>query len=148
MLLNMVSIVKSVVLIIVAIVILFGLGLLMSHPYSDAVQEPKSTLRGESKSDNGEGDVTVMADFIEKSGKLVFNVYIDTHTVDLSSFNPSGQISLEGNDGVVISPERAESSGSGHHLEFTLYFPKVEGTIRLVVRDLGGVPRREILWPR
>ena len=135
-------------ILIISLVVLFGIGLLMSRQsiYSD--KESASVMRGESKSDNGGGDVTVMADFVERSGKLVFNGYIDTHTVDLSSFNPSGQISLEGDDGAMVAPERAESSGSGHHLEFTLYFPKVEGSVRLVVRDLGGVPRREIIWTR
>ena len=148
MLLNMMRAVKVAVIIILPIAILFGLGLLLSRPSNDDVQEPASIARGESKSDNDGGDVTVMADFVERSGKLVFNVYIDTHTVDLSYFNPRGQVSLEGNDGAMVAPERAESSGSEHHLEFTLYFPKVEGSVRLVVRDLAGVPRREIIWPR
>ena len=137
-----------VIIVFLLTVILFGIGLLMSRSSGQVPLGSASIIRGESKSDNGEGDVTVMADFVERSGKLVFNVYIDTHTVDLSSFNPSGQISLEGDDGAMVAPERAESSGSEHHLEFTLYFPKVEGSVRLVVRDLAGVPRREIIWPR
>ncbi|KKU48565.1 MAG: hypothetical protein UX68_C0011G0023 [Parcubacteria group bacterium GW2011_GWA2_46_9] len=167
MLLNMMRVVKVAVLIFLPIAILFGFGLLMSRPYSDAVQESKSTLRGEpriaassalrkelpvvrgeSKSDNGERGVTVIAEFSEFEGKLVFNVAIDTHSVDLSAFNPNTQINLESDDGIAIPAERVESSGSGHHQEFTLYFSKVKGNVRLVVRDLAGVPRREIVWLR
>lgn len=146
MLLNMMRVAKAAVIIILPIVILFGFGLLLSRPSNDAVQEPASIARGESKSDNGEGEVTVTAEFTESAGMLVFNIAVNTHSVDLSAFNPNTQINLERNDGTAIPAERIESSGSGHHQEFTLYFPKVEGTIRLIVRDLAGVPRREIVW--
>jgi hypothetical protein len=137
-----------VIIVFLLTVILFGIGLLMSRPSGQVPIGSASIIRGESKSDNGEGEVTVTAEFIESAGLLVFDVLVDTHSVDLSAFNVSSQVSLERDDGIVISAERVESSGSGHHQEFTLYFPKVEGAIRLVVRDLAGVPRREIVWTR
>lgn len=120
----------------------------MSRPPNDNVQEMTSTARGESKSDNGEGGVTVMAEFAESNGQFVFDVALDTHFVDLSSLNPKAQFSLENEEGKSIAVERAQSSGSEHHQEITLYFPKIQGTVRLVARDIAGVPRREIIWPR
>lgn len=148
MLLNMrqLLIVTSIVLFVVTI--LFGAGLMITRPPKNVNSGSIAAVRGESKSDNGEGGVTMKAEFAESAEQLVFEVALDTHFVDLSSVNPKAQFSLEQDDGEVITVERAESSGGEHHQEITLYFPKVKGNVRLVARDIAGVPRREIVWPR
>ncbi|KKU11884.1 MAG: hypothetical protein UX17_C0065G0001, partial [Parcubacteria group bacterium GW2011_GWC2_45_7] len=103
--------------------------------------------RGELKTDAGEGNVTVDAEFVEEGDELVFTININTHSEDLSAFSPERQIALQDGQANMINPTAIQQEGSGHHLEFIARFPKIEGAAKLVVTDLAGVSMRELVWP-
>lgn len=102
----------------------------------------KSTL----KTDKGEGGVTVAASYQEKQDTLVFSISLDTHSVDLSSFNPMTQLYLEDKGGTKIIPKTIVPEGDSHHRSFNVVFPKPSSSITLVVENLASIPRRTLRW--
>lgn len=107
---------------------------------------PPLSSQGETRSDNGDGNVTVVATAKESGNELIFNLQLDTHSVNFDDFDPARQIVLASQDGSAQAPKAVSSSGSGHHREFTLSFAKTERPFRLVITDLAGVSARELVW--
>lgn len=105
----------------------------------------QDVARGQKQSDS-RGEVTVTAEFAERNGLIAFEVVLDTHTVDLDSFDPERSIFLENEDGTKVAPAAVVAGGSWHHREFMLTFTPPRGTVRLIVADLAGVPMRAFLW--
>ncbi len=104
-------------------------------------------LVGARKSDDGAGNVTVAARWEIQDRVLRFTVEVNTHSVDLSSFDPMRQIVLEDAYGAATPPTTIIPEGAGHHRSYTVDFPRRDGQIRLVIRGLAGVARRELVWP-
>jgi hypothetical protein len=88
--------------------------------------------------------VTVIATL--RDGGLVFDVILDTHTVDLTSYDLVANSKLIV-DGQTLQPqgESRTTNNTGHHVEGTLRFDgERHGTIVLILEDLGGVPERRL----
>jgi hypothetical protein len=88
--------------------------------------------------------VTVTATL--RSDGLVFDVILDTHTVDLASYDLVANSRLLV-DGQTLQPhgESRTTDNTGHHVEGTLRFDgERHGTLVLVLEDLGGVPERRL----
>lgn len=104
------------------------------------------TASGLTKENSG-GDVTVsVTPTIASETELGFDMAVNTHTVDMSAFDPKKQIILIGANGKEIVSRNLTVEGSGHHQQFQMTFPKVEKPWKLVVRNVGGMPVREFSW--
>lgn len=100
-------------------------------------------------SDTGPGAVTASAKFERaQSGnqQLVFTLTLNTHSVDLSSFNPQNQVRLRAGNAEYQPQLRSDPAGqSSHHRNYTLAFTKPDNrTITLVVADVAGVTERQL----
>ncbi len=120
----------------------------VSAPQAVARTAPQqaSTPSGATKEISG-GEVTVgVTPVVSGTEELGFDIAINTHSVDMSAFDPKKQIVLMGADGKEILPSNVAVEGSGHHQTLKVAFPKVEKPWKLIVRDVGGVPAREFAW--
>lgn len=108
--------------------------------------QPSFSLGGETRNDNGEGNVTVTASVQESGGELKFLVQFDTHSVSLDDFDAGKRIILVSQNGAAQMPEIVASSGLGHHRELELSFASIQRPYRLIVMNLAGVPVRELVW--
>lgn len=100
-------------------------------------------VAGQTRTAEADG-VTVTAT-LRRDG-LVFDVVLDTHTVDLASYDLVANSHLLV-DGQVLPPqgESRTTDNTGHHVEGTLRFDgERHGQVVLVLRDLGGVPERRL----
>jgi len=83
-------------------------------------------------------------------GELVrAKVVLDTHSVGLDGIPFDRAVAIRTSDGADLAPTAVEgATGSGHHREAVLVFPALTsaGTLRIVVKDVGGVPERSFVW--
>ncbi len=82
-------------------------------------------------------------------GDLRFQVALDTHSVNLDSYDLKTAAVLRDEGGKVYLPKAIENKGSGHHRQSTLVFGKItNGTKRLelVIKDVAGVKERIFRW--
>ena len=75
-----------------------------------------------------------------------FQVATNTHTVDMSGFDPTRQVALVGANGKDVLPSNVQREGEGHHQTLTVSFVKVEKPWKIIVRNVAGVPAREFAW--
>lgn len=99
--------------------------------------------------DNGAGGVIVSAQFNRKesiAGNPVFTLALNTHTVDLSAFDPQRNVQLHIGDQALL-PTSITPSGesSSHHKNFRVAFDaSIAGPIQIVVHDVAGVAERRL----
>jgi len=99
------------------------------------------------------GEVAVIATFknpaaIGAKEELVFNLKLDTHTVNLDTFDFKEGIVLKDDMGKIYKPTSVEPTGSGHHRSAVLRFanPGKVKSLELVVKDLAGVKETVFKW--
>ena len=97
------------------------------------------------------GGVTAKATYLNPGGTedTRFEISLDTHSVDLDSYDLKALSSLRDDAGKVFRPSKVENKGSGHHRQFVLVFPKpAQGNKRLelVIKDIAGVKERSFVW--
>lgn len=75
-------------------------------------------------------------------------VLLDTHSVPLDGIQFAEAVAMRSLEGVDIMPSVVEDKGSGHHREAVLVFPPISqgGTLRIVVKNVGGIPERLFIW--
>lgn len=106
---------------------------------------------------NNEGEVTVEVTWQGASAGLVFEVVMDTHSVDLDGYDLMTLAVLRTDQGQEVKPSGWDAPKGGHHRRGTLAFPDkaADGspligpntrTIELVIRDVAGVPERVFKW--
>jgi hypothetical protein len=107
-----------------------------------------------------EGGVTVTVTFLgnipregllkERSGELAFKVVLDTHSVDLDRYKFDNIVFLRDEAYHWSSPAGVEAvSGSGHHREAIVKFPRPSGgldELELAVKGVAGVKERTFRW--
>lgn len=100
--------------------------------------------------DGGQGQVIVSAEFERaKSGaaEVFFSLSLNTHTVDLTGFDPAGSVVLRPSSGDELPVQTAQQVGerSSHHQNYTVSFGRpAVGRVSLVVRGVAGVPERTL----
>ncbi len=100
--------------------------------------------------DGGQGNVVASAKFERgksSTEQLVFTVSLNTHSVDLSGFNPLSQIRLRTPGGSELQPQVLDPGGerSSHHQNYTLSFARPRSAdVMLVVRNVAGVTERDL----
>jgi hypothetical protein len=97
------------------------------------------------------GGVTVKVTYLNPKGSdgARFQVALDTHSVNLDSYDLKTMTVLRDDAGNAYAPAAVENKGSGHHRETTVSFAKVAtGTkrVELVIRDVAGVKERIFRW--
>jgi len=98
------------------------------------------------------GPVTVAATLRpDRGGQIEVTVKLETHSVDLASYQVETDMSLRNDRGESAQPALQSGSGDSHHREVALAFPGrlADGgamRLELVVRNLGGVPERILRW--
>ena len=103
------------------------------------------------------GEVTVAVTWKGRSAGPVFDVAMDTHSVDLGGYNLRRLALLRTEEGGEVRPSGWNAPKGGHHREGTLTFPEkapdgspIIGSdtreIELVIRDVAGVPERKFEW--
>ncbi|HKZ38196.1 MAG TPA: hypothetical protein VJ184_11125, partial [Chryseolinea sp.] len=95
--------------------------------------------------ENQEDLVTVSLSFLkEKSTKdgMVFEVSLDTHSVNLDNFNFQEKVILVSVNN-QISPTEVELSGGGHHRSAEVTFTKYPYPFSIKVNGHDSIPTRE-----
>jgi hypothetical protein len=96
------------------------------------------------------GGVTVKATYLAQSAhESRFSVALDTHSVNLESYDLKTLSVLRDDTGLTMQPTGAENKGSGHHREIILTFPRPSMDrkwLELVIKDVAGVKERVFRW--
>ncbi len=102
---------------------------------------------GEETRTQDQNGVTVKATRLAGEGAPVhFVLVLDTHTVDLSRYDPVQKVVLVvGGRTLTAQGTSSVDQNTGHHVEAELSFDTEPGqAMTLVVKDLGGVPERRL----
>ncbi len=76
-------------------------------------------------------------------------VSLDTHSVMLDAIEFENAVAMRNPEGIDIRPSATvQVKGGGHHREAVLVFPPIAhgGSLRIVVKNVGGVPERLFIW--
>ncbi len=98
-------------------------------------------------SDDGPGSVTASAKFERTQStdkQVVFTLDLNTHSVDLSSFNPLTQVRLrQGKTEIAGQLLNDPGQQASHHKSFVLAWPRPAAkAVTLVVANVAGVAER------
>jgi len=87
---------------------------------------------------------------------LQLNLSMNTHSVNLDEFDVAKNSEVYIDNQIITSGLEVEKQGSGHHVSTLLKVPvkksgivinmKQAKTIKLVVKDLGNIPQRVLVW--
>jgi len=129
-------------LVLSAGLLLAGL-LMIGESFGGAASELTRTHSG--------GGVTVKATYLnpQATEDARFEVVLDTHSVNLDSYDLKAVSLLRDDAGESYPPTQVENKGSGHHREITLMFPKLSAEakrLELVIKDIAGVKERSFRW--
>ncbi|MBI2953416.1 MAG: hypothetical protein HYY30_03820 [Chloroflexi bacterium] len=107
-----------------------------------------------------EGSVTIKATWENPSeagtSPVRFAIVMDTHSVDLDSYDLGKLAMLRTDQGIEVAPDMWDAPPGGHHRSGQLTFPQTSGgqpvigpqtaRIELVIRDVAGVKERSLQW--
>jgi hypothetical protein len=101
---------------------------------------------------DGQGAVTVVVTLAgppQVGVPIRATVVLDTHAVSLDDVVFERAVVLRTPEGAEVAPTRVEGvKGSGHHRQAVVVFPPIteRGTVRMVVRNVGGIGERVFAW--
>ena len=115
-------------------------------PVKTASAAPDNPVRS-----NSGGSVDFKVTLMDKTQALVFNVAMDTHSVDLDSYDLKTLSVLRDGQKNEFAPVSWDAPPGGHHRSGTLTFDFPESlqqgqAITLIIRDVSGVPERVFEW--
>ncbi len=121
---------------------------------SEGAQQAKTS--GSTQTSEG-GAVTVEVTWGGRNAGPVFQVAMDTHSVDLDGYDLAKLAVLRTDNGQEVKPSSWDAPKGGHHRSGTLTFPAQASdgspligpntrTIELVIRGVAGVPERVFRW--
>ncbi len=119
-------------------------------PSSSSSQQPTN---GSVQSSVGDA-VTIDVEWVSMDdAPLVFEVSMNTHSVDLDRYDLSRLAILRDDAGNEYRPLFWDSAPGGHHRQGTLTFPVPDSLgrgeakhIEMVIRDIAGVKERVLKW--
>lgn len=89
----------------------------------------------------------------EKSNSLVFDVAMNTHSVDLDQYDLGKLAVLRDDAAKEYRPVSWKSAPGGHHRSGTLSFPipdsltnKTTRFVEIVIEDVAGIQKRVLRW--
>lgn len=103
------------------------------------------------------GGVTVAVTWEGRNAGPVFEVAMDTHSVDLDGYDLKNLAVLRTDGGAEVRPSAWDAPKGGHHRDGTLTFPEMTPggsrvigrdtrRIELIIRDVADVPERSFEW--
>ncbi len=95
------------------------------------------------------GGVTIEVTYLnpQEGGNARFQIAMNTHSVNLDSFDSKTSSVLQDETGKEYRPAKVENKGSGHHRNLVVIFPRPAGKkLQLLVRDVAGVKERSFRW--
>ncbi len=103
---------------------------------------------------NTGGSVTIDVEWIkEEDGLLIFNVSMNTHSVDLDEYDLGELAVLRDGMGYEYHPISWDSASGGHHRNGTLTFPIPDSLsqgeteyLEVAIRDVAGIEERVLQW--
>ena len=135
---------KFLILVTCSLLLLAG----CSSP-SQSADPGASPSVGKVVTDSGQGGVTVKATLTAfAGGQATFNITVDTHSIDLTTYDPVANSQVEDSAGARHEPKagsRVTVEGS-HHKEADVLFDLPAGLLVLIVKDLAGVPERRLVF--
>lgn len=109
-------------------------------------------IQSGNKQEKEETNVTVVVEYLAaKSDEktMTFAVSLDTHSVNLDSFDFQKDIVLEKNPRASGSnPTKVTTNGSDHHRSGEIVFPNTPPPFTLVLKNIANINRREFLFEK
>ena len=145
---------------IVRSVVAAALSVALIAPTVPALAAPPDVVVARQAADdqtNVGGGVTVKVSRQDAADAIAFKVVLDTHSVNLDTYDLVQLAVLRTPSGEEIAPLAWDAPAGGHHREGTLSFPAVAadgsplvqpdgGQLVLVIRDIAGVAERTFSW--
>lgn len=140
------------------LLLLAGLLTTVSAACGGSKQNTAATTASTSLRQSSEaGNVTVDVTWKGRAAGLVFTVAMDTHSVDLDSYDLRTLAVLRTDQGTEAQPTSWDAAKGGHHREGTLTFPATTAdgkpllapetrSFALTIRGIAGVPERTFRW--
>jgi hypothetical protein len=103
---------------------------------------------------NTGGSVTIDVEWVKaEDDSLIFNVAMNTHSVNLDQYDPGELAVLRDDTGNEYHPISWNSAPGGHHRRGTLTFPIPDSLnqgeakyVEIVIRDVAGIEERIFTW--
>jgi hypothetical protein len=120
-------------------------------PSSGSVSQVPTNGRVQS---NDGGQVTIDIEWVQAANdSLVFNVAMNTHSVDLDQYDLGELAVLRDDMGNEYHPVSWDSAPGGHHRRGTLAFLLPDSLsqgkakyVEMVIRDVAGIEERVLTW--
>lgn len=123
-----------------------------STPAASGTPSSSASSAGQATQTSDGGQVTVVAEWAGPGGGAVFDITLDTHSVDLDALDLSDAI-LRNDRGETMSAQPWAAAKGGHHRQGALTFqgdaaPFFAGAtwVELVVSGVGDLPERRLRW--
>lgn len=124
-----------------------------SSPSSPPVPSANRPTNGLVQSNTG-GSVTIDVEWIKREGDfLIFNVTMDTHSVDLDQYDLGKLAMLRDDADNKYYPVSWDAAPGGHHREGRLTFPLPDSVsqgkakyVEITIRDVAGIEARVLKW--
>jgi hypothetical protein len=126
--------------------LLVGVALAIVAIAGRADAQPSLTQR------DGQGPVTVIVTLAvppQVGVPIRANIILDTHSIALDGIAFERAVVLRPPGEVDVAPTGVEgATDGGHHREAVVMFPPVmqPGTVRIVVKNVGGIAERSFTW--
>lgn len=139
-----------VIAITIAVIVLLDWNKSSSQP--NQTNNSNLTNNSLSKQEKEEANVTAGVEYLaaKSDGKnIVFNIVLNTHSVELDSFDFQKDIVLEKNpEASGSNPVKVTTNGSGHHRSAEVTFEKTSPPFTIVLKNLANINRREFLFEK
>lgn len=124
-----------------------------AYPPSPSSGSSHRPTNGLVQSNTG-GSVTIDVEWIKaEDGLLMFDVSMNTHSVDLDEYDLGELAVLRDDTGNEYHPVSWDSAPGGHHRKGTLTFPIPDSLsqgkteyVEIVIRDVAGIKERVLKW--
>ncbi len=124
-----------------------------TSPSSPSSSSSHTPTNGLVQSNTG-GSVTIDVEWVESGDdSLVFNIAMNTHSVDLDQYDLGELAVLRDNEGNEYHPTSWDSAPGGHHRSGTLTFPLPDSLrqesakyLELVIQDIADITERVLKW--
>ena len=122
-----------------------------SRATSGPAGSPQRSASSTTRTSDG-GEVTVVVDWTGPTNGPVFDVTLDTHSMDLDALDLA-DATLRNDRGETLKPQPWAAPKGGHHRAGALTFAGAAGPffagarwIELVLPGVGGIPERTLRW--
>lgn len=142
---------KEWLALIIIVILVVGISIFelrkSSAPTPNKANSSNLTNNAVTRLEKEENNVTVIIEYLpnQSQSSLIFRVALDTHSVDLDSFDFAKDIALD-KEGKSASSTLLKQEGSGHHRSAEITFPQTSFPFTIIFKNLSNIPRREFYF--